>query len=342
MLKTIAELEKLDNVVYAGPDYVLTVESTTPNDPEYTNAGGRWGIEKIQLPEAWDITTGSSTVYVAVIDTGIDGDHPDFQGRINSWRCRDFTSGEEDIPVGVIDDEGHGTMMAGIIGASGDNGIGITGACWNVKLVSLKVMDSQGNCYSSIAMMAIDYANLQGFPIINFSIGWYDDDNNENDNEFSNYHQQYDYALGTVIGSYSGLFVCSAGNANFDNDEIDHAPSNYCLNNMIVVGASTSSDEKWYKSNYGKQKVDLFAPGDDILSTSSTGGYALGDGTSIAAAYVSGVAALLLSMNPSLTTAELKEAILSSVDTISGLSERCVTGGRLNAYKAVTSDVAQN
>lgn len=339
VLEAIKELKKQENVIYAGPDYVLSVASTTPDDFYYTN-GTQWAINKIQLPRAWDITTGSSTVKVAVIDSGIDGDHPDLSSKIDTDMCHDFTGGYGQA-VGVpTDDRGHGTKVAGIIGASGDNEIGITGVCWNVSLVSLKVLDSNGYGYSSNAMRAINYADSQEIPIINFSVGWYDDDDHSND--VTPQQERYDYALGTVINLYSGLFVCAAGNDNQDNDEYDFAPGNYNLNNMITVGSTTSYDAKSWFSNYGKTKVDIFAPGSEIYTTTSDGEYGYDSGTSLSAPYVAGVAALLLSMDSSLTTAELKEAILSSVDVISGLDDYCVTGGRLNAYKALISESAHN
>ncbi len=344
VLEAIKELKKQENVIYAGPDYVLSVASTTPDDPGYTE-GEQWAIDRIQLPKAWDITTGSSTVKVAVIDTGIDGDHPDLSSKIDTDMCHDFTGGYGRA-VGVpADDHGHGTMVAGIIGASGDNGIGVVGVCWNVSLVSLKTFNSDGYGYSSNVMRAINYADSQEIPIINLSAGWYDDDNHANDDD-DNYvtasEMYYDYALGTVIGLYSGLFICSAGNSAQDNDQNVHAPSNYSLNNMITVGSTTSSDSKSWFSNYGKTKVDIFAPGSEIYTTTFDGEYGDDSGTSLSAPYVAGVAALLLSMDSSLTTAELKEAILSSVDVISGLDDYCVTGGRLNAYKALISEVAHN
>ena len=332
VLDTIAELEKLDNVVYAGPDYVLSVDSTTPDDPYYTN-GNQWAIDKIDLPEAWDITIGHLSVTVAVIDSGIDADHPDLSGRINSFRSRDFTSGEEVKPIIVADGYGHGTMVAGVIGAIGDNGVGICGACWDVTLVSLKVLASNGYAYTSHVSMAINYAELWSIPIINMSLSWV----NGTDDEY------YDQALLWAINAYSGLFVCTAGNDWRNIDSSIVYPTNYNLSNMIVVGASNGNDAKWSDSNYGQTSVDLFAPGAGIYTTSSTGGYVTNSGTSFAAPYVAGVAALLLAKYPYLTTAELKQTILENVDIVydssgnSVFGNLCTSGGRLNAYKALSN-----
>ncbi len=327
VLETISELEKQENVLYVGPDYVLTVDSTTPNDPGYTN-GSQWAIDKIKLPEAWDITTGSPAVYVAVIDTGIDGDHPEFVGRVNSTRSRDFTSGTM-VTVGTAtDDNGHGTAVAGVIGAYGNDNDGICGTCWNVRLVSLKILDSAGEGYSSYAAAAIDFAELWSIPIINMSVNW----------KGERLLHQYDVALETVISTYSGLFVSSAGNNQSDNDLDATYPANYNLSNIIVVGATNEYDVKSSFSNYGQTNVDLFAPGEGIYTTSSTGGYITDSGTSYAAPYVAGVAALMLSIDSSLTAEELKEIIERNVDTVAGLSNYCVTGGRLNAFKALSDE----
>lgn len=327
VLDTIADLEKQDNVIYAGPDYVLTVASNTPDDPNYLD-GNQWAIDKIRLPDAWDITTGSLSVTVAVIDTGIDADHPDLLGRINSSRSRDFTSGEEEIPVGVVDDQGHGTKVAGIIGAIGDNGVGITGACWNVKLVSLKAFNSEGKGLSSHVAMAINFAELWSIPVINMSARWFGESSIE----------RYDQALYSVIGAYSGLFVCCSGNDWINSDSYTVYPTNYNLSNMIVVGASDENDAKCSFSNYGQTSVDLFAPGAGIYTTSSTGGYVTDSGTSFAAPYVAGVAALLLSMDSSLTAEELKAIIERNVYEVTGLANYCVTGGRLNAVQALSDE----
>lgn len=308
---------------------MMTLCSKTPNDPYYTD-GRQWAVDKIDLPEAWDITTGSLYVTVAVIDSGIYGNHPEMSGRIKVSQCQDFTSGYG-LPTGMsTDDNGHGTFVAAIIGAAGDNEEGGVGVCWNVYLASLKAFNSAGNGYSSHVAMAINFAEAQGIPIINLSARWYDG------------NERYDYALNTVINSYSGLFVCIAGNEGLDNDVVTVYPTNYNCSNMIVVGASDENDEKCLFSNYGQTSVDIFAPGIDIYSTTRAG-YEYKSGTSYAAPYVAGVAALLLVKYPYLTTAELKQTILENVDIVydsdgnSVFGDLCTSGGWLNAYKALSN-----
>lgn len=230
---------------------------------------------------------------------------------------------------------GHGTAVAGIIGAVGNNGVGITGTCWNVRLASLQVFDSDGYGRSSWVIEAIDFAESKDIPIINFSEEWYGD-----------YLSYYDEPINTAIENYSGLFVAIAGNAGVNIDTNICYPANCTASNMIVVGGCTSYDDPWVGSNYGRGNVDIYAPGEGVYSTNSIGGYESWSGTSFAAPYVSGVAALLLSENPTLTVSELKTAILTNGDIVYDSEgdnmyfDYCSSGKRLNAYRAV-SDIAQ-
>lgn len=332
VLDAIEELEQLDEVYYAGPDYVISVASTMPDDSYIEE---QWAIDKIELPEVWDTLTSANTVIVGIMDTGIDGDHSDLTNRINVSLCRDFTSGEEVVTGTPDDPHGHGTHVAGIIGAEADNGIGVSGVCWDVQLVSLRVFDKRGYGYSSSVVKAINFANEQNIPILNLSGRWY------------SYASEYNVALDTAIKNYFGLFVCAAGNEGKNNDTVEVYPANIDSPNLISVAASDINDERWYElyeksSNYGKTTVDLFAPGAGIYSTLPNNRYGTSSGTSMAAPYVAGVAALLLSYNPKLTAVELKESIMNSVDVIdvgwnnsTNLASVCVSGGRLNAYKAL-------
>lgn len=276
------------------------------------------------MPNAWDITTGAAQVVVGVIDTGISGTHEDLANRINSNLCRDFSSGTE-VAVGTpVDPKGHGTHVAGIIGAEGDNGIGISGVCWNVTLASLRVFDEKGSGYASNVALAIDYAITQNIPILNLSARWY-----------ASNTERYDYPLQAAISNYPGLFVCAAGNEAADNDTIDVYPTNIDLPNLISVAATDTTDSLCSFSNYGKTTVHLAAPGEGIKSAYPNNSYANSDGTSMATPYVTGVAALIKSLNRELTAPEIKALILNNVDKIDALSDKCTTGGRLNAYKAV-------
>ncbi len=326
VLEVIDELIKRDDVLYAGPDYKVCIASTTSND---SNSDLQWAINNIQLPQVWDFTIGSADVMVGVMDTGIDGTHPDLEASIIKNMCRDFTSGKEVVVTNPIDPHGHGTHVAGIIGAIGNNNTGVTGINWNVGLVSLRVFDSYGNGYASYVAEAIKYANNNNIPILNLSGRWYGKSAN------------YDVALNTIIETYSGLLVCAAGNEERNNDGNNPAyPASYRLSNLISAGSIDSNSEKSSFSNYGLNSVDIFAPGRDIYSTTTNGRYKYSSGTSMATPHVSGVAALLLSINPNLTTAQLKEAIVNSVDIpnvggVNPLEGLCVTNGRLNAYNAI-------
>ncbi len=326
VLDTIDELIKRDDVLYAGPDYKLSLSSTIPNEypTESAAIAQQWAIGNINLPKVWDFSTGTNDINVGVIDSGIDGSHPDLANSINIASSRDFTIGPGVPVTEVTDFDGHGTHVAGIIGAIGNNSNGITGVNWNVDLTSLRVMDENRLAYSSSVALAINYAQNAGIRILNMSLGW--DEGEVIDMEY------YDNrALATVIEGYSGLFICSAGNNGKNTDTNPHYPSSQNISNMISVGAIYSSNEICAFSNYGAQSVQIYAPGDSILSTYPTAlcnsgtcypevhhsnGYHNDGGTSFAAPHVTGVAALLLSINPELTTTQLKTAILNSAPTI--------------------------
>ena len=329
VLAVIDELMQRDDVIYAGPDFKLTLCATEPNDYYFVNRDEQiyWVPEKIDLPEAWDITTGSYDVVVGVIDSGIDATHPDLSGRVPLEHSWDFTLGE-DYNVLPTDLYGHGTAVAGIIGAIGNNEIGISGVCWNVTLASLCAFNSEGNGWASNVALAIQHAERNDIPILNISAGW------------SAQEQRYDMTLETVISNYSGLVVCAAGNEGCDLDSsVDLYPAEYNLPNLITVGASNLDDLICGDSNFGQNSVDLFAPGLFIRTTSinTQYRYCVISGTSYAAPYVTGVVALLLAVHPELDADELKQVILESVDEVEELSDKCVSGGRINAYKALVT-----
>lgn len=337
VLEAIEALEDREDVLYVGPDFEISACATTPNDAGYSQ---QWAATKIELPAAWDITTGSTSVVVGVLDSGINGTHPDLLTQIDVSLSREFTNGvEATLTSTTRDGIGHGTKVAGVIGARGNNGIGACGVCWKVTLVSLKVLrDTDGKGFASHLILALNYASRAGIDILNLSAGYaprqYVDDENF-----------YNAVFSSAMQNFPGLIVCSAGNENWnlDSDAMQYYPSDYNLDNVISVGAVTSNNVKHETSNYGKTTVHLFAPGQGIYTTTVAGGYsATFEETSSATPFVTGVAALLLSIKPSLTPAQLKEIILETVTPVSALEDYCVTGGIVNAYRALSHELAHN
>ncbi len=346
VLKTVKKLEQYEEILCAGPNYFYTLDSVYPND-DYYEDNDQWAIDAIQLPEAWEHTKGSDTIKVGVIDTGIDSGHPDLLGKVYNTHYIYFDDPDEGKDV-----LGHGTHVAGIIGANTNNSKGVAGTCWNVELVSLKIMenvDNKGVYQTKNLVAAIERAINLNLNILNLSGGGYG----------------YDSNVKNAIDSYQGLFVCSAGNgidtnndgfadraANTDVEK--HYPSSCNSNNIISVTSfnesgsyvqSEGTGDNTIYYNYGATSVDLAAPGSSIYSTVPTSvrssGYDSWSGTSMAAPYVTGVAALMMSANPALKDdpVAVKNIILSTVDKHSSLTGKCVSGGKLNAYKAVLGAV---
>ena len=338
VLEAVRKLKLRNDVISAEPDVVLRIESTNPNDTYY-QANRQWGLNGangINMPDAWEISSGvSTTVRVGIIDSGIDAGHPELN--VNPGLSRDFTLAAPHTITTVTDKHGHGTHVAGIIGAIGNNGTGITGVCQGVELVSLRIDPTDdGSSFSSELVMAINYASTTNIRILN----------NSNGTDFFTGNQNDINAFTTAVTNYPGLFVTSAGNGARNNDEnANRFPSNVRLPNMISVGAIDNTGNRSNLSNWGQTTVDIFAPGTDIFSTWKRGtgnfsadqDYQTESGTSMATPHVSGVAALLLSYNENLTTAELRDAILDNVTYDPGLAPLCVTGGRLNASAAIRS-----
>lgn len=192
-------------------------------------------------------------------------------------------------------------------------------------MVSLRVFDEYGNGYASSVALAISYAQTYGIDILNLSAS------------FIEGTPQYDMVFDTVISNYSGLFVTTAGNDYMNNDNWGLYPANYDCDNMIVVGSSNYNGNKSSFSNFSQTQVDLFAPGENIYSTLPNNSYGYMSGTSMAAPYVAGAAALLLSKNNQLTPVQLKAALMNNVDESSSLEPYCVSGGKLNIVDAMNS-----
>ena len=231
---------------------------------------------------------------------------------------------------------GHGTHVAGIVGAVINNGMGIAGVNWYTRLVPLKTDFIGLNgpiTNSSTVLAAVNHAKNNNIPILNASLGD---------------ALLYDYALRTEIETYTGLFVCTAGNNNKNIDNFPYYPgswggNNNTYGNIITVGSTDINDTIASDSNYGSNSVDLFAPGVGIVSTFVTEEgmftYAQLNGTSMAAPHVTGVAASLMSQGK-LSGRELRNIILNTVDKVPALNGYCVTGGRLNAFKALAAHLA--
>ncbi len=302
------EVDKSDDV----SSYTISA-----NDTYY---GSQWGLGAINASNAWNITTGSKNVKVGVIDTGI-ARHPDLNDNLVAGY--DFVNDVAIDPNNSAypgDTDGHGTHVAGIIGAKGNNGTGVTGVCWNVSLVPLRISGGTDQVIS-----AIKYAKINKIPILNHS--WWNYSNDE--------------ALKTAIESYSGLYVCIAGNAGQNIDIIPNYPASFNCDNMISVANATSLYTLNSNSNFGVSTVDIAAPGTNILSTVPTSidssGYQYWDGTSMAAPFVSGVAALILSVCPNLPGTYLKYLLTNYADGRSELNGKVANSAFLNAEAAVNA-----
>ena len=311
-------------VEYAEPDYFRQLNAT-PNDPMYN---AQYALEKINAEQAWDITIGSKSVVVGVIDTGIDGAHPDLKdnlwvnpnpgqnGYINDIHGYDFTGKTGGVPT---DPNGHGTHVAGIIGAKGNNGEGVSGVNWNVSLAWLGISEGGNYLSDSAAIEALNYANNHNILITNNSWG-----NNE-----------YSEALYEAILNYNGLFVASAGNDSANNDGRPNYPANYDCPNIISVASTDSSDDLSDFSNYGPRSVHIAAPGSKVLSTYLGGTYRVLSGTSMASPQVAGIAALIKAVNPAWSPRQVKAAICGTVRQTPSVGARVVYGGIADANAAL-------
>lgn len=324
-------------------------DSSQPNDPKFgeqwalNNLGQNGGKEKADIDalKAWLKTRGSDKIVVAVLDSGVDYTHTDLIGNI--WLRPANIPQYNDDEIGTfndlngfnaaensgdpMDDNGHGTHCAGIIGAEGNNDEGITGINWNVQIMPLKFMGRGGFGTTKDAIEAINYAidrkrNGVNVRVINASWG----------------STAYSKALEDAIraaGEEGILFVAAAGNSTVNNDRRPHYPSNYDLPNVISVAALDRNDALTSFSNYGAKTVHIAAPGKDILSTWLNNDYREASGTSMAAPQVAGVAALILASEPNLTVEKLRERLLKSADKIDSLNGKVENSGRLNAAKAL-------
>nr|WP_321500902.1 S8 family serine peptidase [uncultured Dethiosulfovibrio sp.] len=346
------ELKAQPGVVGVAPNYVFNA-SVIPNDPYYAS-GDLWGMNRIDGPSAWDISSGDRGVFVAVLDTGIKNDHVDLVANIGT--DKDGNWGKNLITVGALpaDDNGHGTHVAGTIGAMGNNSVGVVGVNWNVSLLSVKVLDSQGSGTGAQIMAGLDYVVAQrkrglNIKVANMSLGgWGSPIYNVNADP---------YALAfKAVSDADILLVVAAGNEGQDLDNpgwYDHPtqgwinlagqrpyPACFPFANMITVGSITPTTFAMSDfSNYSPNFVQLAAPGSGIWSTSDTGGYESMNGTSMATPHVAGAAALVAAVSPAASAREIKARILSNINVNANVSSRFYTKGDLNLLKAVRNDV---
>jgi len=343
------------NMEYAEPNFIVSILAT-PNDPRF---GELWGLHNtgqsggtldadIDAPEAWDTATGSSDVVVAVIDTGVDYTHEDLSA--NMWTnpldtpgngIDDDGNGYVDDIYGIdtinndsdpFDDNGHGTHVSGTIGAEGDNGIGVAGVNWNVKIMACKFLGSGGWGDIADAVECLEYIKGlkdRGVNILATSNSW----------GCSGSESCYSQSLYDAINAQREiLFIAAAGNNYADNDSYDSYPANYYLPNLLSIAATDRYDAKASFSDYGRRTVHVGAPGASILSSLPAvniwgmgGGYGLLSGTSMATPHVSGLAALLKASDPAYDWIDIRNLILSGGDNIGSMSGKTITGKRINA-----------
>jgi subtilisin family serine protease len=354
--QTIEWYREQPGVEYAEPDYLqFPIEAippaTTPDDPRFDEL---WGLNNtaqtggtadadIDAPEAWDLTTGDSTIIVGVIDTGTDISHTDLVANI--WINRDEVAddGIDNDNNGYIDDvngwdfhnddnsvydpadgDTHATHVSGTIGALASNTVGVTGIAWKVKMMPLKFLGAGGG-FTSNAITAIQYAIDNGAKMTTNSWGG------------GGFSQALKDAI-DASGTAGMLFMAAAGNSGQDADINPHYPAGYTSDNIVSVAATDHNDGIASFSTYGLTTVDLGAPGVSILSTLPDNTYGSYNGTSMATPHVTGVAVLVYSAFPSLTHQEVKARLMAAGDPIDALSGKTVSGKRLNAYNVLEED----
>jgi subtilisin family serine protease len=345
----MAALQGEASVLRAGLNYLMTTQ-VVPNDSLF---GSTWGMNNttsqlndIDAPQAWDIYTGDPNYRVAVIDTGIDFNHPDLQGNIWVNPGEIANDGIDNDGNGYIDDvrgwnfvtntnnpqdgNGHGTHVSGTIAAKGNNGIGVAGVAWNAKIVPLKFLSDTGSGTTANAIKAIDYCTANGIKLSNNSWGG----------------GLFDSLLLQAItnaGAADHLFIGAAGNSALNIDVSLSYPASYNLSNMVNVASTTNTGALSTFSNFGVATVQVAAPGSSIFSTwpvaltvlGQPNGYNSISGTSMAAPHVTGLAALLRGKMPSWTATQVRSAILGSTKPLTALAGKVGREGIISAYNAL-------
>lgn len=349
----ISCFENESNVELVQPDYIVSYnDNFDTNIPDDSYFNYQWGLHNTGQPildygvagmdinvlPAWNLTRGNADVVIGVVDSGIDISHADlcsnvyinkneipnnnidddqngFIDDVNGW---DFANNDNTV-YDNLEEDVHGTCVAGIIAAASNNGMGITGVAPNVKILPIKFLKGL-NGYTSDAIKAIQYAEAMGVSIVNCSWGG----------------EEYNKVLEKVMRKSRILFVCSSGNDGTDLDQTPIYPICFHMNNIIGVGSMNSKGSIESYSNYGKE-VDLVAPGSYILSTYPGNEYAFGSGTSFAAPFVTGIAALAKSMDNSLKSNQLRNTIINNVVFDQKLSGKVKSPGRVDAFRVLSS-----
>ncbi len=318
----------------------LVSASAVPNDPSYNVL---YGMTRIQAPAAWDISTGSKSVVVAVIDTGVQYTHPDLSANLAVNTGETPNNGVDDDRNGYtddyygydfinndgnpMDDHYHGTHCAGTVGAKGNNGVGVAGVAWNVSILPVKVLDGYGSGTMASVAAGINYATARGAKILSMSLGG------------SSSSTTLENAISAARQS-GVLIVAAAGNSGLNTDYYPSYPASSPQDNVLAVAATDSSDTRASWSNYGPASVDVAAPGVSIYSTLLGNSYDYLSGTSMATPHVAGMVAVLRSINSNLSYLQLKNILIQTSDPVSSLNGKIVSNGRVNLYKAALA--AQN
>ncbi len=344
--EAVPHYQKRSGFIAVQPNYYYSLDAT-PNDAEFLG-GLLYGLTNISAPQAWDLSTGSSNVVVANIDTGIRYTHEDLAanmwtnaGEINNNGIDDDNNGFIDDFYGwdfryndsdPIDENGHGTHTSGTIGAVGNNMVGVVGVNWNVRLMAIKIYSDVGDdTTSAMLVAAYQYVLLMKNRGVNIRV---------TNNSYGDCPEACGYDQATkdgidALGNAGILTVFAAGNSGTNNDISPHYPSSYTSPMILSVGGSNSSDARVY--SYGATSVDLAAPGVGIRSTTSTSNTSYGplNGTSMSTPHVSGAAALLSAYNPALSAASLKATLMNTVDLLPQFAGFNRAGGRLNVAHAL-------
>ncbi|MFT5499149.1 MAG: subtilisin family serine protease, partial [Kiritimatiellia bacterium] len=335
-------LAALASLAHAEPDYMYYLNETVPNDAQFPSQAAMQNVNDhdIDAPEAWDIQTGSSNIVVAIIDTGMDYNHPDLapniwnnpaealgipgvdddgNGYVDDIHGWDFYFNDAD----PFDDSSHGTHVAGIIGAVGNNNIGVAGVNWQIRMAAVKAFSIDNAGFTSDIVEAMAYTRIMGFDIGYHAYGT---------------HVDSPFLTSAIdeLGLAGQIFVTLAGGTEADIDLDPYYPASHPGDHVIVATTSDTEDHRPYWANTGALSVDLAAPGVDILSTLLNGSYGRKSGVSMSGAFVAGACALLKAQYPASDSGAIKARLLAGVDPLADFQGQVASHGRLNLHRAIS------